>query len=213
MKLKKKLETAFLDINIPSTIENLQLPDPSLLNHYKNLQHRMLWIDDEISSFSLEYARYIIQWNKEDILTPVEERKPIILLFFSPGGDLEVNNMLVDTINLSKTKVIGVNCGMAASAACFIYLACHERYSFPTAQFLLHKGQGEFSGTYDIVLAAMANYQREIEELGEYVLSRTNIPEDVFYENFSTDWYITAKEAIEYGITSKIIQSLDEIYN
>ena len=213
MKLKKKLETAFLDINIPSTIENLQLPDPSLLNHYKNLQHRMLWIDDEISSFSLEYARYIIQWNKEDILTPVEERKPIILLFFSPGGDLEVNNMLVDTINLSKTKVIGVNCGMAASAACFIYLACHDRYSFPTAQFLLHKGQGEFSGTYDIVLAAMANYQREIEELGEYVLSRTNIPEDVFYENFSTDWYITAKEAIEYGITSKIIQSLDEIYN
>lgn len=211
--MKKKLETAFLDINIPSTIENLQLPDPSLLNHYKNLQHRMLWIDDEISSFSLEYARYIIQWNKEDILTPVEERKPIILLFFSPGGDLEVNNMLVDTINLSKTKVIGVNCGMAASAACFIYLACHDRYSFPTAQFLLHKGQGEFSGTYDIVLAAMANYQREIEELGEYVLSRTNIPEDVFYENFSTDWYITAKEAIEYGITSKIIQSLDEIYN
>ena len=66
-------------------------------------------------------------------------------------------------------------------------------------------------GTYDIVVSAITNYQKEIENLGKFVLSRTNIPENVFYENFITDWYIDANEAIKYGLCSKIITSLDEI--
>jgi ATP-dependent Clp protease, protease subunit len=208
---KKKLETSYIDIAIPQNAENIQLPSPELLTFYKNLEDRTLWIDDEITQYSLEYARYIIQWNKEDKEIPNEERKPIKLLFFSPGGDLSVNNLLVDTISMSETKVIGINMGMAASAGCFIYLACHERYTYPNAQFLIHQGAGSFDGTYEIVVSAIMNYQREIENLGKFVLSRTTIPEDLFYENFSTDWYLSADEAIEYGVADKIIKSLNEI--
>lgn len=210
---KRKLETTFLDIAIPQNAENLQLPDPSLLQFYKNYENRILWIDDEISEMTLEFAKMIMQWNFEDKKNniPVEERVPIKILFFSPGGDLEVNNCLVDTISLSQTKVIGINVGEAASSGCFIYLACHERYTFPTAQFLIHQGAGTFSGTYDIVVSAIMNYQRQIEELGNFVLSRTNIPEDVFNENFSSDWYLSAKEAVQYGVAQGIITSLDEI--
>lgn len=210
---KKKLETTYLDIAIPQNAENLQLPDPSLLQFYKNYENRILWIDSEINEYTLEYSKMIMQWNFEDKLNniPDEERTPIKIIFFSPGGDLEVNNCLVDTILLSKTKVIGINAGLAASSGCFIYLACHERYTFPTAQFLIHQGAGTFSGTYDIVVAAIMNYQRQINELGDFVLSRTNIPEDVFNENFSTDWYLSSSEAIEYGVSHKVIESLDEI--
>ena len=155
-----------------------------------------------------------MQWNLEDKHNNVaiEDRKPIKIVFFSPGGDLEVNNCLVDAITLSKTKVIGVNAGVAASSGCFIYLACHERYTFPTAEFLIHQGAGTFSGTYDIVVAAIMNYQRQIDELGKFVLSRTNIPEDIFYENFATDWYLSAKEAVEYGVAQKIITDFDEVF-
>lgn len=56
------------------------------------------------------------------------------------------------------------------------------------------------------------NYQREIENLGKFVLSRTNIPEDIFNENFATDWYLDANEALKYGLCSKVITSLDEIF-
>lgn len=212
-KDKKKLETTFLDIAIPQNVENLQLPDPSLLQFYKNYDNRIIWIDDEITSMTLEYAKLIMQWNFEDKQKniPLEERTPIKVVFFSPGGDLEVNNCLVDTISLSKTKVIGINVGMAASSGCFIYLACHERYTFPTAEFLIHKGAGQFTGNYNDVVAAILNYQRQIEELGNFVLSRTKIPEDVFYENFENDWYLSASQAVEYGVADKIIKSLDEI--
>ena len=210
---KKKVTTAYLDIAIPENVENMQLPSPELLTFYKNFEDRILWIDNEINDYSIEYAKYIMQWNRDDKLAGIkkEDRKPIKLLFFSPGGDLNVNNMLVDTIALSETKVIGINCGMAASAACFIYLSCHERLTLPNSQFLIHQGAGSFEGIYDIVVSAITNYQKEIENLGKFVLSRTNIPENVFYENFITDWYIDANEAIKYGLCSKIITSLDEI--
>lgn len=210
---KKRADVAYVDIAIPKDVENMQLPDPSLLQFYKNYENRILWIDDEITTMTLEYAKMIMQWNFDDKKNnvPIEERTPIKVVFFSPGGDLEVNNCLVDTIQLSKTPVIGVNVGMAASSGCFIYLACHKRYSFPTAEFLLHKGAGQFSGGYNEVVAAIMNYQRQIEELGAFVLSRTNIPEEVFDENFATDWYLSAKEAIDYGVAEKIITSLDEI--
>lgn len=209
----KKLNSTYLDIMIPQNVENMQLPSPELLTFYKNFEDRILWIDAEINDYSIEYAKYIMQWNKDDKEANIDkkDRKPIRLLFFSPGGDLDVNNMLVDTIALSETKVIGINCGMAASAACFIYLSCHERYTLPNAQFLIHQGAGSFEGTYDIVVSAIMNYQREIENLGKFVLSRTNIPEDEFYDHFSTDWYIDANEALEYGLCNKIVTSLDEI--
>ena len=210
---KRKLNTTYLDIAIPQNVENLQLPDPSLLQFYKNYDNRIIWIDDEITTMTLEYAKMIMQWNFEDKQNniPKEEIKPIKVVFFSPGGDLEVNNCLVDTIQLSDTPVIGVNVGMAASSGCFIYLACHKRYTFPTAEFLIHKGAGQFSGNYDEVVAAILNYQRQIEELGKFVLSRTNIPEDVFEYHFSTDWYLSAKEAIDLGVADGYIKSLDEI--
>lgn len=210
---KKELSTDYLSIAIPQNVENMQLPNPELLTFYKNYEDRILWIDDEINDYSIEYAKYIMQWNKEDKEKGMkkEDRKPIKLLFFSPGGDLDVNNMLVDTITLSETKVIGINCGMAASAACFIFLSCHERYTMPNAQFLIHKGAGNFSGSYDIVVAAIMNYQREIENLGNFVLSRTTIPEDLFYEHFATDWYLDADEAIKYGLCSRKIKNLSEI--
>ena len=56
---KKKLETAYLDIAIPQNAENLQLPDPSLLQFYKNYENRILWIDDEITTMTLEYAKML----------------------------------------------------------------------------------------------------------------------------------------------------------
>lgn len=211
---KKNLGMAVVNVAIPEALENLQLPDPSLLQFYKNYNSRIIWIDDEISYTTLEFAKFIMQWNFDDEENgiPPEERVPIKILFFSPGGDLDVNNCLVDVISMSKTKVIGINAGEAASSGCFIYLACHERYTFPNASFLIHQGAGSFNGTYEQVVSAIIDYQRQIEELRTFILSRTEIPEELFNDKFSTDWYLSAKDAVRYGVAHKIIRSLDEIF-
>lgn len=213
-KSKKRADTSFFTIeSAASSADNLALPDPALVTYYKNLDNRTLWIDSEVDDVTLELEKFIMNWNREDFGKPVEERTPITLLFLSPGGDLEINNSLVDAITLSKTPIIGINCGMAASAACFIFLACHKRYTFPNATFLIHQGAGSFSGNYEDVVAAILNYQRQIEHLGDYILSRTSISREEFDENFSSDWYINAEEAVERGLCNKIINSMDEIWS
>lgn len=210
---KKKAQTAILDIAIPQSVENLQLPDSSLITFYKNLEKRILWLDSEVDDYFLEYGKYILQWNQEDIGIPVENRIPIRLLFFSPGGSLDINNAMIDIIKMSNTKVIGINMGIAQSAGAFIYLACHERYTMPKAGFLLHRGQGGFEGTHDEIICQVMEYQRQIEELELYVLENTNIDEETFAENFGTEWFISADEAIKYGIAHKIVKNIDEIYS
>lgn len=213
MKPIKKLDYTMLDIAIPKSVENLQLPDAALITYYKNLENRILWLDSEVDDYFLEYGKYILQWNQEDVGKPVSERKPIRLLFFSPGGSLDINNAMIDIIKQSKTKVIGINMGIAQSAGAFIYLACHERLSMPKAGFLLHRGQGGFQGSYDEIICQVMEYQRQMEELEAYVLDNTNIDEETFAENFGTEWFIPAKEAVEYGIAHRVIKDIDEIYS
>lgn len=209
---KKRLDCTMLDISIPQSVENLQLPDAALITYYKNLENRILWLDSEVDDYFLEYGKYILQWNQEDAGKPAEERKPIRLLFFSPGGSLDINNAMIDIIKQSKTKVIGINMGIAQSAGAFIYLACHERLTMPKAGFLLHRGSGNFGGSYDEIICQVMEYQRQMTELEQYVLDNTNIDEETFSENFGTEWFIPAKEAVDYGIAHKIITDIDEVY-
>ena len=100
-----------MNIILPKEIANVQLPDPELRNFYLDLDNRAFWVDDEINYYLLELIKYIVQWNKEDAEIPVNERKPIRLYFFSPGGDLDINYSLIDTIKMSVTPIIGINIG------------------------------------------------------------------------------------------------------
>lgn len=201
-----------LNITLPKDIENLQLPSPELVTYYRNLENRVLWLDTEVDDYWLEFSRNIIEWNREDKDIPIDQRKPIRLMFFSYGGSLDVNNTLIDTIKLSKTPVYGINVGQACSAGCFIYLACHKRFAFPNATFLVHQGGTEgISGTYNEVVSYIMEYQRKIGELIVYLKENTKIPDDILEEKIDTEWFISSKEAVQYGMCEKIIESLDEV--
>lgn len=204
------MEQRIVQVEIPNSIENLSLPDPALLTFYRNLENRVLWLDSEVDDNWLEYAKLIINWNAEDRDKPVEDRKPIKLFLFSPGGDLDVNTMLIDVIKLSKTKVIGVNVGISMSAGCFIYLACHERLSLPHAKFLLHSGSAEgISGTAAQIEAYNAQYKKEVKQLKEYLYEY--LPKKMVDQKMRGEWFFDAKEAVELGVAHRIIESLDDI--
>ena len=210
MNKKQKLEN--IQISIADNIENLQLPDPSLVMFYQNLEQRVIWMDSEVDGVFLDYGKYIIQWNMEDSGIPVEKRKPIRLMFFSPGGYLDINNALIDIITNSDTPVYGYNMGIAESAGCFIFLSCHKRFAMPKSTFLLHKGSSRFEGNYNEIMCQMLEYQRKIAELEAYVRERTNMDEETIAENIDTEWFITAEEALEYGIIDEIMNGFSILY-
>lgn len=200
-------------IGIPESVANYQLPDPELLTYYKNIDNRVIWLDTGVDDMWLEYEKQIIEWNREDIGLLIEERRPIKLMFFSYGGQIDINYSFIDLIQKSKTPIWGVNMGQACSAACFIFIACHKRFAMPRSSYLIHQGgvEGGFSGTYEQVVAAIMEYQRQIEELGQYLLQYTNITEEMLNEKFDSEWYLTAEEAIKLGVADKIVDDIDDI--
>lgn len=82
-------------IQIPSEIENVQLPTPELLTFYKDKEHRCLWIDDEINNLSLEICRLIIQWNREDENQPISNRTPIKLFLVPAATSMSIILLLI----------------------------------------------------------------------------------------------------------------------
>ena len=202
----------YANIIIPKAIENIQLPDPELRNYYVDLEHRTFWLDEEVTPYLLELIKYIVRWNAEDSATPVDKRQPIRIYFFSPGGDLDVNYALIDTIKMSKTPIIGINIGQCASAAAYIFLSCHKRYMLPHAYFILHQGSGTLSGTFEQICAQMEDYQQQVEELATFVLEHTTYSEEAVAEKIVGEWYIRKDEALENGVVHGVITDVSQLF-
>lgn len=198
-------------ISIPQGVENLALPDPELLTFYKDLERRVYWLEEEVTEHTLEIIRKIVAWNLEDEGKDPADRKPIKLFFFSPGGDLDVNYALIDTIRMSKTPVYGINVGRCCSAAAYIYLSCHKRYMLPHSYFVFHQGSGHFQGSYAEIVSQMEDYQSQVNELANFMKERTLFTEDEIADNIVTEWYVRREEALSKGVCHEIVDDINAL--
>lgn len=199
-----------ITLHIPQPLENMNLPNPELLTYYSDLEKRIIWLEEEVTENTLEFVRKIIEWNREDEMNGLEpkDRKPIKIFFFSPGGDLDVNYALIDTIRLSKTPVYGINIGRCCSAAAYIYLSCHHRYMMNHSYFVFHQGSSQLSGSYNEVVAIMNDYQGQVAELSNLMKERTLYTEEEIMDNIVTEWYVRKEEALEKGVCHEIINDI-----
>ena len=195
-------------VSIPERA-NATIPDPSLLWYYEDLEDRVYQLVGEVDEGLLDFSRHVIRWNREDKGKPVEERKPIKLFFFSPGGSLDINYSVIDIIRLSKTPIIGINMGVCCSAAAFIYLACHKRYMLPHSYFVFHQGSSQMSGTYGEVVAIMTDYQNQVAELSSFMEERTTYTSEEITDNIVTEWFVREDEALEKGVCHEVIEDIE----
>ena len=199
-----------LFISIPDSA-NYQLPDAGLLQYYKDLDNRAYSLIGEVDENLLDFVSKIIEWNREDKDIPVEERTPIKFYINSPGGSLDVNYTLIDIIHMSKTPVIDINLGVCCSAAAYIYLSCHKRYMLPHSYFVFHQGSSNLGGSYAEVMAAIQDYQGQVEELSNLLKNSTHYTEEEIAENIITEWYVRKDEALEKGVCDKVLKDIDEL--
>ena len=201
-----------INLTLPSNIENMQLPDPSLVNYYKLAEHRIFYVDYEIDEAILELQRSIILINMVDSDIKPEDRVPIKIFIDSPGGLLSETMSLATTIIMSTTPVITVNVAEAYSGGALLLLAGHKRYAFPYAKAMLHTGSTSgMAGTYEQSEQAQKNYKKQIEEMGSYILERTGMDEKLYKRNKAKDWYMDVNEQLSTGVVHKIVSSLEEI--
>ena len=195
-------------------IGNLQqtnLPDPDMLSYYVLLKERKIYLDCEIGEDILPIQRMILRWNAEDKGKLIEDRVPIKLYIFSPGGDIDYMWSLVDTIQLSATPVYTYNMGFTASAAALIFLAGHKRYMFPNGKLIIHEGSAQLAGDAVKIMDATDSYRDELRRMKAFILERTNIPKATLNKKRNNDWTLDAATCLSMGACDGIIHSIEDI--
>lgn len=197
---------------IPTELKDLSLPTPEEYTYWQGRKNRIFYIDYEVDETYelMELSKVIFQMNVEEKDIPVEELKPIYLLIHSYGGDLEQANYFADLVISSRIPIITVTMGVAMSAGFIIFLAGHKRYMFKHSQLLVHEGSAAFQGTASEIEQAQKNYKKQLSEMKDYILSRTEIDEKTFNKNRTKDWYLKVEEIEKFKI-AEIINSIDEI--
>jgi len=187
------------------------LPIPDLVSYYVLENDRKLYLDSDIDNNVLSLQRMIVRWNMEDAGKPVEERKPINLYIFSPGGDVDMMWSLIDAIEISETPVNTINMGVAASAAGLIFLAGHKRYMLSRSRIVIHEGSARMAGDAVKVMDAGESYKKMLKQMKDYILKRTRLNAAVLNKQKCHDWELDAKYCLEHGVCDAIVERMSEI--
>lgn len=188
-----------------------EIPTPEEYTYWKAREARTFYIDYEIGETYelIELSKIIIQMNMAE--KDIENPEPIYIYIHSYGGDIEQANYFCDLLISSRIPIITVGMGCCMSAGFLIFLAGHKRYAFSHCQMLVHTGSAAFQGTAEQIEEAQKNYKKQIGEMKEYILSRTEIDEKTFNKNKAKDWYLTKDELIKFKVVDSIISNFDEI--
>lgn len=141
----------------------------------------------------------------------------IYLFLSSPGGDVQSGLCLYDTIQLvNDIKPVTTVCiGLCASMGSVLMLSADERLILPHGKIMVH---GPSFGNHNIAGKKIKELTSELEDLKacadileQLIAKRTSkLPRDI-KKICATDTYFDAKESLDFGLTTKIISSLEEV--
>ena len=131
----------------------------------------------------------------------------------SPGGHVESGDSIHDMIKFIKPKVWMIGTGWVASAGALIYVAApkEQRICLPNTRFLLHQPSGGTRGmASDIEIQA-----REIIKMNERLIKifskATGQAEEKIAKDIDRDYWLSAEDAVAYGLVARVVTSQNEI--
>ena len=190
-------------------------PNPDLYMYYKDLQNRIIWLDDVVNEITaIPITKMILNWNKEDEINniSVEKRKPIKIFIYTVGGSVEEIFHIADIIDLSKTPVYTYNMGIALSAGLDILISGHKRFALKNFKALYHSGSAGIQGTAEQIQSQTAQYSKQLDMLNNRLLERTKISKDLLKKKKKSEWFIVGQEQAELGIVDEIIDNISELF-
>lgn len=139
--------------------------------------------------------------------------EPINVFISSPGGHVESGDMVHDVISFIKPTVRCIGSGWVASAGALIFVGAkrENRFCLPNTRFLLHEPSGGIGGTATDMMI-QAEQIRIMRDRFHHLFAEAcgQKPEKVAAD-MARDFWLTAQEAIGYGLCGKIIRTADEL--
>ncbi|WP_127999557.1 ATP-dependent Clp protease proteolytic subunit [Piscinibacter defluvii] len=133
---------------------------------------------------------------------------PITMLISSPGGHVESGDAIHDMIRFVRAPVTTVGSGWVASAGAHIFLAPpkERRLCLPNTRFMIHQPAGGAGGQATDIAIQAKEILRTRERIARVVSAQTGKPYDTVVSDMERDFWMSAEEAIAYGIVSRIIE-------
>ena len=138
-----------------------------------------------------------------------DPKKDISLYINCPGGSVTDGMAIYDTMNFLQCDIVTYCVGQAASMATLLLAAGTKgkRYALPNSRVMMHQPTGGATGqTSDISIAAK-EILRWRAQMNGLLAHHTNKTAEEIASDSDRDFYLSAKEAMEYGIVDKVIES------
>jgi ATP-dependent Clp protease protease subunit len=187
---------------VPMVIEQTNRGERSYDIFSRLLTDRIVMLSEEVNDVtaSLVVAQLLF-------LEGQDPDKDIQLYINSPGGAIHSGWAIYDTMQYIKCDVSTICLGMAASMGAFLLAAGAKgkRFALPNSEILIHQPLGGTQGQASDIIIHAEHIQRTRQRLNIVLASVTGKPIDVIEHDTERDNFMTAEEAVTYGLVDKVI--------
>ena len=188
---------------VPYVIEQTSRGERNYDIYSRLLKDRIIFLGEEVNETtgSLVVAQLLF-------LESEDPNKDIHLYINSPGGMVTAGLAIYDTMQYIKCDVSTICMGMAASMGAFLLAggAKGQRYALPNSEIMIHQPSGGAKGQATEIEIAAENILKTKKRLNEILAANTGKPYDVVAADTERDHYLTAQEAVEYGLIDSVIE-------
>ena len=187
---------------VPYVIEQTNRGERSYDIYSRLLKDRIIFLGDEVNDVT---ANLIVA--QLLFLDAEDPDKDINLYINSPGGSVSAGLAIYDTMQHVKSDVSTICVGIAASMGAHLLTggAKGKRFALPNAEIMIHQPSGGFRGQATDIQIHADHIQRTKKKLNEIMAANTGKPLDVVILDQERDNYMSAQEALEYGIIDKVV--------
>ena len=189
---------------VPYVIEQTSRGERSYDIYSRLLKDRIIFLGEEINDAvaSIVVAQLLF-------LESEDPSKDIHLYINSPGGSVTAGMAIYDTMKYIKCDVEVTCIGMAASMGAFLLSSGTKgkRYALPNAEIMIHQPLGGAQGQATEIQIAAEHILKTKKKLNEILASNSGQPLEVVEADTDRDNWRTAKEAQEYGLIDKVIET------
>ena len=188
---------------VPYVIEQTSRGERSYDIYSRLLKDRIIFLGEEVSdvSASIIVAQLLF-------LESEDPNKDINLYINSPGGSVSAGMAIYDTMNYIKCDVSTICIGMAASMGAFLLAggAKGKRYALPNSTIMIHQPSGGAQGQATEIQIVADQIAKTKQKLNRILAENTGQPIEVVEVDTDRDNYMSAEEAMEYGIIDKVFE-------
>ena len=187
---------------IPTVLENTGYGERGMDLYSRLLDDRIILLTDEVNNSTA--ASVIAQMLYLEAKDP---EKDILFYIMSPGGSVQAGLAIYDTMQHIKCDVCTIGMGICASMAATLLASGtkNKRFLLPNAEVMIHQPLSGTQGQASDIVIAAEHIQRTKKRLNEILAEKTQKSIQQIAIDTDRDNWLTAEEALEYGLVDKIL--------